>query len=150
MEEKQIENTKSSETQEIQVQSKEPKKEEKEETEEKPKTKRMDLIIFLFLIIPAIIKDVMEIILGLIPGINLFAWVFSLPFTAFIFVITLIGGVRGTWIFIGHLLDLLPFASLLPISTLTVIFCYIFDKSPAPVQKTIEKTAKIASLTTKK
>ncbi|MDD5760650.1 MAG: hypothetical protein PHF45_01150 [Candidatus Pacebacteria bacterium] len=147
MEEKQIKNTNGLEEQEIQVQSVESKK---GEGEEKQKTKRMDLIIFLFLLIPAIIKDVIEIILGLIPGVNLFVWVFSLPFTAFIFLITIIGGVRGTWIFAGHLLDLLPLASLLPISTFTVILCYIFDKSPAPVQKTIEKTAKISSKQQKK
>jgi len=120
-------------------------KEKKEPTikpdkeEEKPKTKRMDLIIFLLLLIPAIIKDAIEMILGLIPGINFFVWMISVPFTAFIFFITIISGTRGTWIFAGHLMDLLPIASILPIATCTVIFCYISQNAPAPIKKIIGK-----------
>jgi len=128
-----------------------PKEELKEEEEKKePQTKKMDIAIFLLLLIPAIIKDGIEIFLGLIPGINLFVWVFSLPFTAFIFLVTLISGTRGLWIFAGQALDLLPLASILPISTITVILCFILSKSPAPVQKTIAKATKISSSTSKK
>jgi len=32
---------------------------------------------------------------------------------------------------------------------LTVILCYIFEKSPTPIKETIEKTSKITSLSTK-
>jgi hypothetical protein len=121
------------------------KKEEQKEKE--PKEKEMSLTIFLFLLITAIIKDAIEILLGLIPGINLFVWVISLPFTLFIFAITFMSGIRGTWLLIGQILDLVPLASVLPIATLTVILCYIFQKLPAPVKKTVEKASKLTSLT---
>ncbi len=125
----------------------EPKKKEKEEQkEEEPGQNKMSLTIFLFLLITAIIKDAIELVLGLIPGINLFVWVISLPFVLFIFAITLISGIRATWLFIGQILDLVPFASILPIATLTVILCYIFQKSPDIVKKTVEKASKLTSL----
>jgi hypothetical protein len=101
--------------------------------------KRMDLMIFLLLLIPAIIKDAIEGILGLIPGINFFVWIISIPFTAFIFFITIISRTRGTWIFVGHILDLAPLASILPIATCTVIFCYISQNIPTPIKKIVEK-----------
>ncbi len=129
---------------------------EKKEFHQKPskeeKTKggeRMDLIIFLLLLIPAIIKDAIEAILGFIPGINFFVWMISVPFTAFIFFITIITGTRGTWIFAGHLIDLLPIASILPIATCTIIFCYISQNAPAPIKKQIEKATKLTSVTSK-
>lgn len=106
---------------------------------EKPEAKRMDLIIFLLLLIPAIIKDAIEMILGLIPGINFFVWMISLPFTAFIFFVTIISGTRGAWIFAGHLVDLLPLASIFPIASFTVIFCYMSQNAPAPIKKTMKK-----------
>jgi len=34
----------------------------------------------------------------------------------------------------------------LPIATLTVILCYIFQKSPDIVKKTVEKASKLTSL----
>jgi hypothetical protein len=103
---------------------------------------RMTLTIFLFLLITCIIKDIIEIFLGFIPGINLFVWVIVLPLVIYIFVITLMSGIRGTWIFIGQALDLIPFASILPIATLTVILVYAFQKSPAPVKKAVKTAAK--------
>ena len=123
------------------------KKEEQKEEEKKPEKKEISLTIFLFLLITSIIKDAIEILLGLIPGINLFVWVISLPFAAFIFIIVLISGIRATWLLIGQGLDLLPFASVLPIATLTVILCFIFQKLPAPLKKTAEKASKLTSLT---
>lgn len=104
---------------------------------------KMSFTIFFFLLITSIIKDIIEIFLGLIPIVNLFVWIIALPFTIYIFVITLISGIRGTWIFIGQTLDLIPFASILPTATLTVILCYIFQKSPAPLKKAIKTTAAI-------
>ena len=101
----------------------------------------MSLTIFLFLLITCIIKDAIEILLGPIPVINLFVWVISLPFVAYIFIIILISGIRGTWLLVGQGLDLIPFASILPIATLTVILCYIFQESPK-FRKIIQKTAK--------
>ena len=121
-------------------------KEEKEspqKSSEKEKAKgekKMDLIIFLLLLIPAIIKDAIEAILGLIPGINFFVWMISAPFTAFIFFITIITGTRGTWIFAGHLIDLLPIANILPIATCTIIFCYISQNTPTSIKKIIKRT----------
>lgn len=106
-----------------------------EKKEKKSEMKRMDFGIFLLLLIFAIIKDAIEIILGLIPGINLFVWIFSLPFTAFILFITIITGIRGAWMFAGYLIDLLPIASILPVTTLTVIFCYITQNAPKPLKK---------------
>ena len=132
--EEQTKNKNTPETQEEKEATVKPTQEEKT-----PEKKGMDLIIFLLLLIPAIIKDVIEMILGLIPGINFFAWMISVPFTAFIFFITIISGTRGTWIFAGHLIDLLPIASILPIATFTVIFCYISQNAPAPIKKIIKK-----------
>ena len=123
------------------------KKEEQKEEEKKPEKKEISLTIFLFLLITSIIKDAIEILLGLIPGINLFVWIISLPFTLFIFAITFMSGIRAEWLFIGQILDLVPFASILPIATLTVILCYIFQKLPAPLKKTAEKASKLTSLT---
>jgi len=108
---------------------------------------KMNLTIFTFLLITAIIKDALEIVLGFIPGINLFVWIITLPFVAYILVITLISGIRGTWIFISQGLDLIPIASILPITTLTVILCYIFQKAPAPVKKAMKTAAKLTSAT---
>ena len=107
---------------------------------------RMTLTIFLFLLIASIIKDIIEIFFGFIPGINLFVWIIVLPLVIYIFVITLISGVRGTWLFIGQALDLIPIASILPIATLTVILCYIFQKSPTPIKKAMKKAGKLTSL----
>lgn len=132
--EKQIENKNTPITQENKEDNAELEKKEK-----KSEMKRMDLSIFLLLLIPAIIKDAIEGILGLIPGINFFVWMISIPFTAFIFFITIISRTRGTWIFIGHILDLAPFASILPIATCTVIFCYISQNAPTPIKKIVEK-----------
>lgn len=127
-----------------------PRKKKKEKRkEEGPGENKMSLTIFLFLFITAIIKDAIEIVLGLIPGINLFVWIISIPFTLFIFTITLISGTGATWLFIGQILDLLPFASILPIATSTVILCYIFQKLPAPLKKTVEKTSKFTFLKSK-
>jgi len=123
------------------------KKEEQKEEEKKPEKKEISLTIFLFLLITSIIKDAIEILLGLIPGINLFVWIISLPFTLFIFAITFMSGIRAEWLFIGQILDLVPFASILPIATLTVILCFIFQKLPAPLKKTAEKASKLTSLT---
>jgi len=95
----------------------------------------MSLAIFFFLLITCIIKDAIEIFLGLIPGINLFVWVISLPFAAFIFIIVLISGIRGTWLLVGQVLDLIPFASILPIATFTVILVYIFENLPILKEK---------------
>jgi len=108
---------------------------------------KMNLTIFTFLLITATIKDALEIVLGFIPGINLFVWIITLPFVAYILVITLISGIRGTWIFISQGLDLIPIASILPITTLTVILCYIFQKAPAPVKKAMKTAAKLTSAT---
>lgn len=107
---------------------------------------RMTLTIFLFLLIASIIKDIIEIFFGFIPGINLFVWIIVLPLVIYIFVITLMSGIRGTWLFIGQALDLIPIASILPIATLTVILCYIFQKSPAPIKKAVKKVSKFTSL----
>ena len=117
-----------------------------EQKEEESGENKMSTTIFLFLLITAIIKDAIEILLGLIPGINLFVWAISLPFTLFIFVITFISGLRATWLLIGQILDLLPLASVLPIATVTVILCYIFQKLPAPLKKTVAKASKLTSL----
>ena len=106
----------------------------------------MSMTIFLFLLITSIIKDVIEIFLGFIPGINLFVWIIVLPLVVFVFIITLISGIRGTWIFIGQALDLIPFASILPIATLTVILVYIFQKSPTPIKKAIKTAAKFTTV----
>ena len=108
---------------------------------------KMNLTIFTFLLIAAIIKDALEIVLGFIPGINLFVWVITLPFVVYILVITLMSGIRGTWIFISQGLDLIPIASILPITTLTVILCYIFQKSPDPVKKAMKTATKLTSAT---
>ena len=108
---------------------------------------KMNLTILTFLLITAIIKDALEIVLGFIPGINLFVWIITLPFVAYILVITLISGIRGTWIFISQGVDLIPIASILPITTLTVILCYIFQKAPAPVKKAMKTAAKLTSAT---
>ncbi len=106
----------------------------------------MSMTIFLFLLITSIIKDIIEIFLGFIPGINLFVWIIVLPLVIYIFVITLLSGIRGTWIFIGQALDLIPIASILPIATLTVILVYIFQKSPAPIKKAIKTAAKFTAV----
>jgi uncharacterized membrane protein len=140
-----------------------------EETEERPKQEKeeekaglrqqkggnkMPLTILIFLLITAIIKDFIQIVFGFIafilpmlaPIIIVLAFIVCLPFTAFIFFITLLSGIRATWLFIGSIIDqLIP---ILPVATLTVILCYIFEKSPSPIKKTIEKTSKITSLTT--
>ena len=127
--------------------------EEEIETQEKNK---MPLIVLIFLLIPAIVKDFIQLIFGFIafilpmlaPVIIVLAFIICLPFTAFIFFITLLSGIRATWLFIGSTIDqLIP---ILPAATLTVILCYIFEKTPAPIKETIEKTSKITSLTTSK
>ncbi|MFA5722211.1 MAG: hypothetical protein WC940_01325 [Candidatus Paceibacterota bacterium] len=129
--------------------------EEEEEIETQEKNK-MPLIVLIFLLIPAIVKDFIQLIFGFIafilpmlaPVIIVLAFIICLPFTAFIFFITLLSGIRATWLFIGSTIDqLIP---ILPAATLTVILCYIFEKTPAPIKETIEKTSKITSLTTSK
>lgn len=106
----------------------------------------MSFTIFIFLLVVCVIKDILEFVLGFIPGINFLVWIISLPFVIYIFVITLISGIRGTWLFVGQLLDLVPLASILPIATLTVILCYVFQKSPDVVQKTTKTLSKPSSL----
>jgi len=129
---------------EEQKEEKEEKPREKEKEEQKPEEQKeekktgdnkMPFTIFLFLLITCIIKDAIEIFLGLIPGINLFVWIISIPFAAYIFIIILISGIRGTWLLIGQGLDLIPFASIFPIATLTVILCYIIENLPILKEK---------------
>jgi len=103
---------------------------------------KMSLTIFLFLLITCIIKDIIEIFLGFIPGINLLVWIISIPFVAYIFIIVLISGIRGTWLLVGQVLDLIPFASILPIATLTVIICYIIENLPILKEK-MQKAVKV-------
>lgn len=143
----------STQEQEEKITSEEEEGEEEIETQEKNK---MPLIVLIFLLIPAIVKDFIQLIFGFIafilpmlaPVIIVLAFIICLPFTAFIFFITLLSGVRATWLFIGSTIDqLIP---ILPAATLTVILCYIFEKTPAPIKETIEKTSKITSLTTSK
>lgn len=136
---------------------------QEEETEERPKQEeegekaglqqqkggnKMPLTILIFLLVTAIIKDFIQLVFGFIafilpmlaPIIIVLAFIVCLPFTAFIFFITLLSGVRATWLFIGSIIDqLIP---VLPTATLTVILCYIFEKSPAPIKKTVEKISK--------
>ena len=121
-------------------------KKEQKEGEPKKKEKQMSLTIFLFLLIPSIIKDIIEIFLGPIPGINFFVCVIVLPLVIFIFVITLMSGIRATWLLIGQGLDLIPIFSILPIATLTVILCYIFLRLPSPAKKIVGKASKLTSL----
>ena len=97
----------------------------------KPGQQKMDITIFFLLLIPAIIKDTIEMILGIIPFINLFAWIFSLPFTAFILFISIIAGVRKDLILTGQLIDLIPLANILPVSTITIVMC-AFSKNKSP------------------
>lgn len=143
----------STQEQEEKITSEEEEEEEEIETQEKNK---MPLIVLIFLLIPAIVKDFIQLIFGFIafilpmlaPVIIVLAFIICLPFTAFIFFITLLSGIRATWLFIGSTIDqLIP---ILPAATLTVILCYIFEKTPAPIKETIEKTSKITSLTTSK
>jgi len=96
---------------------------------------KMSLTVFIFLLITCIIKDTLEIFLGFIPGINLFVWIISIPFVAYIFIIVLISGIRGTWLLVGQALDLIPFASILPIATLTVILVYMLENLPILKEK---------------
>jgi uncharacterized membrane protein len=136
------------------IMEKEKEKQKEEQKEKEPKKKEMPLTIFLFLLITAIVKDLIEISLAIIallvpvlaPIILSLSWVISLPFTLFIFAITLISGIRAEWLFIGQMLDLLPLVTFLPIATLTVILCYILQKLPAPLKKTVEKASKLTSL----
>jgi len=122
------------------------KKEKEEQKKKEPMEKEMSSTIFLFLLIPSIIKDIVEIFLGPIPGINFFVWTIVLPLVIFIFVITFMSGLRATWLLIGQGLDLIPIFSILPIATLTVILCYIFLRLPAPIKKTVEKASKFTPL----
>ena len=113
---------------------------EEKKPETKPKEKKMDIIIFLLLLIPAIMKDIIEIVLGLIPGINFFVWLIVLPFSAYILFISIITGIRTKLILSGQLMDLLPLASILPITTGTVIFAYLSQEA---VEKVAKKSSKI-------
>ena len=127
--------------------------EEKTGTQQEEKQNKMPLTIFLFLLITAIIKDLIQIIFGalalffpiLAPIIIVLCFIICLPFSAFMFVITLLSGIRATWLFAGIVVDqLLPG---LPGATITVILSYMFDKAPAPIKKTVEKASKLTSLT---
>ena len=80
----------------------------------------------------------------LAPIIIFLCFAICLPFSAFMFVITLLSGIRATWLFAGTVVDqLLPG---LPGATITVILSYMFDKAPTPIKKTVEKASKLTSL----
>lgn len=132
----------STDTENITQEKQKPSSLEEEEKEQQPKPQKMDIIIFFLLLIPAIIKDVIEVILGLIPFINLFTWIFSFPFTAYIIFVSFLTGIRKDFVFIGQLIDILPFASILPVSTFTVIMCAIYMNTPKTIKQPIEKTIK--------
>ncbi|MFA5392600.1 MAG: hypothetical protein WC306_02915 [Candidatus Paceibacterota bacterium] len=133
----------------------EKKEKEEQKLEEKEKESgenKMSLTVFLLLLITAIIKDLIEIILGviallipaLIPIIIVLCFILCLPFSAFMFAIILLSGVRATWLLAGTIIDQL--LSGLPGGTITVILAYVFDKAPAPIKKTVEKASKLTSL----
>jgi len=145
MEEQVKNNKQASETQEGKA-SPEDKKSDK-----KPEKRKMDLTIFLLLLIPGIIKDIIEIVLGLIPGINFFVWLISLPFAAYIFFISIIAGMRKDLILIGQFIDLFPLASILPVTTITIIFCAFYQRAvPTSIKQPLEQIAKkTTSKTTK-
>jgi len=96
--------------------------------------------LFILLLILAVIKDGVEVLIGLIPGFDAFSWIFSLPFAAVIILIIFLIGISSTWFLIGQLIDALPFASILPVTTLSVIGVYIAEKSPH-----LRKAAKVAA-----
>jgi len=98
--------------------------------------------LFLLLLILAIIKDGVEVLIGLIPGFDAFSWIFSLPFAAVITLIIFLIGISSTWFLIGQLIDVLPFASILPVTTFSVIGVYIVEKSPR-LKKAAKVTAKV-------
>ena len=126
--------------------------EEKTGTQQEEKQNKMPLTIFLFLLITAIIKDFIEIILGalalffpiLAPIIIVLCFIICLPFSVFMFAITLLSGIRATWLLAGTIVDQLLAG--LPGGTITVILAYMFDKAPAPIKKTVEKASKLTSL----
>ena len=96
--------------------------------------------LFILLLILALLKDIVEVFIGFIPGLDAVSWLFSLPFAAVILLIILLLGIRSTWVLIGQLFDLIPIASILPVTTLSVIALYVVEKSPR-----LKKTAKVAT-----
>ena len=107
-----------------------------------PKTNESPLSfpLFLLLLILALIKDITEVVIGFIPGLDAVSWLFSLPFAAVITLIIFLLGIHSTWVLIGQLFDLIPIASILPITTLSVIGLYAVEKSPH-----LKKAAKVAT-----
>ncbi len=111
--------------------------------ENAPQSGPLSSPIFLLLLILAIIKDGIEIIIGLIPGLDVFSWIFSLPFAAVIILIVFFTGIKSKWFLIGQSIDIIPFASMLPTTVLTVAAVYATEKSPR-----LKKVAKVATKVT--
>ncbi|MCX6736502.1 MAG: hypothetical protein NTW73_00175 [Candidatus Parcubacteria bacterium] len=93
----------------------------------------IDFSIYIILFGIAIIKDILDILINLIPYINLFTFVISAPFTIIIFAITLITGKFGGWriaiAMIAQLLDWVPIVSFIPITTISILLLVLMEKT---------------------
>jgi hypothetical protein len=133
---------------------------EKQSTQQEEKSGKMSITIFIFLLLTSIAKDLVQILFLLATAIisplfplvllinPILCFIFCLPFTAFIFFITLLSGLRAKWLFVGTIIDQLSPG--LPAATITVILSYILDKSPASIKKTVGKASKATSPIPKK
>lgn len=122
---------------------------------EAKKESPLSLPLFILLLILALLKDIIEIAIGFIPVLDGFSWLFSLPFAAIIIFIVFLSGVRSTWMLIGQIFDIIPIASIVPVTTLSVIALYAIEKSPKlkkkakVVAKVVPSTKNISSNATK-
>ena len=88
--------------------------------------------MYAFLLIIAIFKDLIQIIMGLIPFAGPFLSIFlSMPFTIIILTILLLYGKLGMWkwlgVFMAKILD--KISIFLPITSLMIIALYFLEKT---------------------
>jgi len=88
---------------------------------------------YLMLLIIALIKDIFEIVLGLIPFVSLLTFVVSIPLTVLIYILLIVSKKLGAWRLaasgVSQLLDAIPFLNFLPITTIMVLILMLTDKS---------------------
>jgi len=93
----------------------------------------IDFSVYIILFGVAIIKDILDIVINLIPFINLLSFAISAPFTIIIFTITLITGKFGPWrigvSMVAQLLDWIPVISFIPITTISIFLLVIMEKT---------------------
>ena len=100
---------------------------------ESAQKKALDFSFYLIILIVAVVKDILEMVIALIPFLDLLGFIISIPFSIIIFVLLILFGRFGLWqtatLLVSQLLDMISIVNFLPITTITVLVLILLERS---------------------